>query len=395
MYDCTGKTASVIFSKSKLGQQEESHRKNRVRRLQAYRRLDEILRRDQELRVRMERVTSFARTIRTSEYQISNACNIRCKGCWFFEYAHDKETAEVKDLVALERFLQQETKIRRINSALVIGGEPALFLDRLRIYRKTFKYLTVSTNGLKRIPVEGFEDATIGITIFGGGPLDDELRAIRPGGQRFKGLFEQALRNYEGDDRAGFVYALSTDGVQYIEPTVQQISASGHQVNFNFYNSNEGAGLTDPGKLRELILEAQRVAQSYPETVVSHPYYIAAMLTGETSWGTFGYRSCPSISIDHPAHRDRLRNGRPSLPSFNTWAADLKTVKFCCTSGHCNGCRDSQAVFSWILMNPECFFETAESVQTWVEIAESYWRQFHWSPFHPSKLRKEISHDPA
>ena len=45
------------------------------------------------------------------------------------------------------------------------------------------------------------------------------------------------------------------------------------------------------------------------------------------------------------------------LPKFNAWAADFKTVNFCCTSGHCEDCRDSQAVFSWLWsLAPNPFF---------------------------------------
>ena len=77
-----------------------------------------------------------------------------------------------------------------------------------------------------------------------------------------------------------------------------------------------------------------------------------------------------------------MLNGNPILPVFNTWSADLQTVKFCCTSGHCDGCRDSQAVFSWLLVSLERFLESRDSLRTWVEIAESYWSQFYWSPYH-------------
>ena len=27
-----------------------------------------------------------------TEYHLTNACNIRCQGCWFFEFGHDKKT---------------------------------------------------------------------------------------------------------------------------------------------------------------------------------------------------------------------------------------------------------------------------------------------------------------
>jgi hypothetical protein len=76
-----------------------------------------------------------------------------------------------------------------------------------------------------------------------------------------------------------------------------------------------------------------------------------------------------------------LRNGKPSLPLFNTYSADLKTLNFCCTSGHCSGCRDSQAVSSWLLVSARDFMVSKAALETWVGFAESYWSQFIWSPY--------------
>lgn len=341
---------------------------------------------DPVLRQRYEALAWFSSKVRVSEYHLTNACNIRCQGCWFFEYGHDKESREVKVLDVLEAFVQEERSVRKINGALIIGGEPALFPQRLAVFLKHLKYSTISTNGLEGVPLQGFEQLAIGISLFGGGALDDELRAILPSGKRFSGLFDKALDNYRADPRAGFVYALTEDGIEHIEPTVRRIRDNGNIVNFNFYSKYDTVSPSAMSHQRELLEEALRVRALYPDTVVSHPYYIEAMITGRTAWGEFGYDSCPSISIDHPAHAERLKNGWPVLPFFNTYAADMQTIKFCCTSGHCSGCRDSQAVFSWLLVNRDQFLESASALQTWVELGESYWRQFVWSPYHRSHV---------
>jgi hypothetical protein len=345
-------------------------------------RIAELLAGAPRLQSRLSGLLSHARRIRVSEYHVTNSCNIRCEGCWFFEYGHDQNTREEKDLEALAGFLQKERQERRINSALVIGGEPTLFLDRLRIFVENMTHVTVSTNGLRRLPVDGFEKVAVGLTLFGGGPLDDKLRGIKPSGRRFGGLFETALRNYKDDPRAGFIYALTEDGLPYIEDTVRRIADNGNHLAFNFYSKYHTADPLAQEAGSRLLDEALRIKERYPETVVSHPYYIRALITGRSHWGSFDYASCPSISVDHPAHRDRLANGNPTLPFFNTYGADLSSVKFCCTSGHCDGCRDSQAVTSWLLVNMDRFLDSKEHLRTWIEIAESYWRQFIWGPYH-------------
>jgi MoaA/NifB/PqqE/SkfB family radical SAM enzyme len=345
-------------------------------------RLAELLRDDPPLAKRLQDVTRFARRVRVSEYHLTNACNIRCKGCWFFEYGHDKETREVKDLDAWERFVVRERDERRVNAALVIGGEPAMFLDRLALFVKHLKYVTVSSNGLVKVPMQGFENVAVGLTLFGGGPLDDELRAIKPSGKSFTGLFDTALANYKDDPRATFIYAVTEDGIQYIEETVRRIKANGNNLNFNFYSKYGTGDPSAQAHQKELLAELLRVKSLYPETVVSVPYYIETMITGRSHWSNFGYNVCPSISVDHAAHEGRIANGNPSLPVFNTWSADLKTVKFCCTSGHCDGCRDSQAVFSWLLVSMQQFLGDREQLRTWIEMCESYWSQFYWAPYH-------------
>lgn len=103
------------------------------------------------------------------------------------------------------------------------------------------------------------------------------------------------------------------------------------------------------------------------------------MITGRSHWADFGYEVCATISVDHPAHRERLANGHPVLPGFDAWVVDLETINFCCTSGHCDGCRDSQAVFSWLLVNMPRFRRNKQLLTTWIEIAESFWDQFIWT----------------
>ncbi len=243
------------------------------------------------------------------------------------------------------------------------------------------KYVTVSSNGLKPIPREGFEAVNVALTLFGGGPLDDRLRAIKPSGRRFSGLFDTALSHYRDDRRAIFIFAVTEEGIPYVEETVERIRDNGNIVSFNYYSAY-GASAESPAHSERLLEELLRVREKYPSTVASHPYYIRAMVTGRTPFGAFGYDVCPSISVDHPAHAERLRNGNPTLSMFNTWSADTESLKFCCTSGQCGQCRDSQAIMSWLLVSLAHFTDSRAQFITWLEVAESYWSQFVWSPFH-------------
>ena len=329
---------------------------------------------------RWQRLIGLMKRVRISEYNITSACNLRCKGCWFFEYELDKRAKDTKDLGFVADFLKKERR-RGINTALLIGGEPSLFPDKVATFVEHMDYVTVVTNGLKKFPSEGFENVALLVAVFGGGHHDDRLRAIKPGGRRFTGLFDTSLQNYRNDSRVCYGYAITEDGIDQICETVKRIGDNGNRLNFSFYSKYDS---DDPLRVENgkgLLDEALRAKQRYPDTVVSHPYYIETMITGRSHWADFGYEVCPSISVDHPAHAGRLANGNPTLPGFKTWASDLETINFCCTSGHCEGCRDSQAVFSWLLVNLHKFRRNGKLLKTWIEIAESFWNQYVWSPY--------------
>jgi MoaA/NifB/PqqE/SkfB family radical SAM enzyme len=335
---------------------------------------------DAALLERFRAVRSFSRSVRASEYHVTNACNLRCRGCWFFAFGFDKGTKDETRPDELRAFIERE-RARHINSALLIGGEPALVPDRVAAFVESMDYVTVSTNGLRPLPHSGFERLSIGITLFGGGDVDDRLRAVTPTGRQFTGLFDIVLKNYRNDRRAIFNYAVTATAIRHIEETVRRICDNGNVVTFNLY-TDYGRDHTPPHSTDQRLLdELLRVADRYPDTVVAHPYYIRTLVTGETSFGRFGYEVCPSVSSDHPVHAARRANGNPTLPLFNVYGADLNTLQFCCTSGHCDGCRDSQAVQSWLLVAARQFLDSRPALRTWVELAETYWRQFVWSPY--------------
>lgn len=365
-------------------------------------RLAQILAARPDLQARLARLRAFAAPIRSSEYHLTHACNLRCHGCWFFEFDFDKKTgSDVTKLDEWQSFARRERE-RGVSLAILIGGEPALVPERIRAFAREMPYVWVSTNGLRPIPREGLENIAISITLFGGGPLDDALRGYGPGGKKISNLFETALENFKGDDRTFFVYALSLDSLPYLEDTVKRIGAVGSQVLFNFYGEYAGptsdgslaAGGAQPRHEREALLleKALEVRAKYPDTVLSHPYYIRTLIEGKSHWGQpWGFDVCPSVSQNHPENRERIANGNPTLPGFNAFAPDMKTVNRCCTSGHCENCRDSQAVMSWLLLSMAKFTDSPEQLQTWLEVSESFWRQFCWSPYHRTSQGREAA----
>ncbi len=345
-------------------------------------RLQSLLAGRPDLAARLDAVRDMGMRVSATEVHLTTACNIRCKGCWYFEGGFDSAVKDVSDPAVIRGFVDSLVA-RGVTQATLIGGEPTLVPERIAAFVGRLPFITISTNGIRPVPWQGLEGIAVAISLFGGGPLDDALRGYRVNGKAFSGLFETALGHYRNDPRVIFVYALSEDGLEYVEPTVRAIQDNGNQVTFNFYSAH---GSDHPLRIeneKRTLDEALRVKQLYPDTVVSHPYFIEALITGRTHWdGEFGYDVCPSISVDHPDHAERIRNGNPVLDGFAVYGADYKTLQFCCTSGNCSDCRDSQGVYSWLLVSMNRFLDDTGRLETWLDLAETYWRQWYWAQLH-------------
>jgi len=86
---------------------------------------------DEDWYARYRRISNL--NIRSSIYDVTNRCNLRCKGCFFFSSGEHEAAKEEEDLHQWEAFVESE-KERGVNLAIIIGGEPNLFLDRIEAF---------------------------------------------------------------------------------------------------------------------------------------------------------------------------------------------------------------------------------------------------------------------
>ena len=78
---------------------------------------------DHEWFDRYKRITNL--NIRSSIYDVTNRCNLRCQGCFFFSSNQHQAAREEMDIEKWEAFIDRE-KERGVNLAILIGGEPTL-----------------------------------------------------------------------------------------------------------------------------------------------------------------------------------------------------------------------------------------------------------------------------
>lgn len=285
--------------------------------------------------------------LRAISLDITSKCNLRCRGCYYFAEGMDKVEIGPDD-TQFDALLASESE-RGTNFITVVGGEPALALGRLKKLHDNFG-INVATNGLIRIPRDGFETMPIGIAVWGDHKTDARLR-----GDGSKDLFARALANYRNDSRAFWYYTVAPGCAHEIESVVEQCVANGNHVLFNYYSdvSKLGGELDYRRGFAEVRQEVNRMIDAYPERIFTTRYLNEVITTGQLCGETWGYDVCTNLSVDNPVNRERLATGKPYNRHFRAINADFLTTRRCCTGimRDCSSCFDTWEHFSWIMIN--------------------------------------------
>jgi len=295
---------------------------------------------------------------------LTHLCNLRCQGCYFYAEQMDRfeaphEEARFDDFIAAE-------KARGTNFVTVVGGEPTLVLHRLKKIYDNF-WMNVATNGLRRIPMEGFENLPIGIAVWGDHRSDMELRG---GGSR--DVFAQALQNYRDDPRAFWYYTVAAGRAREVEGVVERCVENGNRVLFNFYGdcSTAGGQLDHRQGFANVRHQVDRMIERYPDKILMTSYLCRVVTTGRLYQRQWGWDVCTSITSDHPVNATRIRNGNPYNPHFRAYNADLVTTRRCCTgeSRDCTSCFDVWEHFSWIMSNLRQHLGSKAEFTNWLAV---------------------------
>ena len=324
---------------------------------------------DQHWHERYKRISKL--NIRSSIYDVTNQCNLRCKGCFFFSSNEDKAAAEEKDIIKWQAFIERE-KDRGVNLAILIGGEPTLHLDRVEAFYKRLPTFC-ATNGLIKIPRDRFPDMMLGISLWGDEADEKMLRG--------KDTFSISSKNYEGDPNVYYLYTLTPKQIGKIERIIVKIRDVGLKVHMQLLSNDEGVdGFNwQPEQLKVLKTEMDDMLDNYPDTLISSKYYHEIITTGKMLGRTFGWNECPSVTqpLDH-------RDPHPKrLIEFIRWASDLNTMHRCCTSEtrDCSSCKDGAAHMSWVMVNKRAHIRTTQDLQNWIEVYEMFAKLYQFIPW--------------
>jgi organic radical activating enzyme len=309
--------------------------------------------------------------IRSSIYDITNRCNLRCRGCFFFSSDEHKAAPEETDIRKWEAFVERE-QARGVNLAILIGGEPTLYLDRVEVfYRRLPSYC--ATNGLIKVPRDRFPDMMVGISLWGDEADEKILRG--------KDTFAVSSKNYAGDPCAYYLYTITPKQVGYTEKIIKRIEDVGLKVHLQLLSNDEGvAGFSwEDQQLQDIRIEMNEMLDRYPQTMISCKYYHEIITTGRMLGRTFGWQECPSVTEPMDS-----RNPQPKrLIHFIRWAADLHTMHRCCTSAtrDCAICKDGAAHMSWVMVNKRAHLKSARDLQNWIEVYEMFAKLYSFIPW--------------
>jgi len=319
-----------------------------------------------------ERYKKISRlNIRSSIYDVTDRCNLRCKGCFFFSSGEHERAAEEKDVAKWHGFVEKEME-RGVNLAILIGGEPTLCMDRIEAFYKRLPTFC-ATNGLIKVPRDRFPDMMVGLSLWG--DAEDEIAL------RGQDTFKITSANYEGDPHAYYLYTITPKQLGKTGKIIQKVQDIGLKVHMQLLSNDEDVnGFSwQPEELLDIRTEMDSMLDAYPGTVISSKYYHEIITTGKMLDRTFGWSECPSVTIS----RDNREPQPKRLTNFIRYASDLKTVHRCCTSEtrDCSTCKDGAAHMSWVMVNKRAHIKTTKDLQNWIEVYEMFAKLYQFIPW--------------
>jgi MoaA/NifB/PqqE/SkfB family radical SAM enzyme len=295
--------------------------------------------------------------LRESTYDMTNRCNVRCDGCYYYE--GDKQFApENSDPQAWRRLMQAEKK-RGITYVVLAGAEPALVPELCEVCYQEMPLGAIATNGLKAIPSS--IRYRIHISVWGS---DETSLRIR----KAKNMLRRQLDNYGNDPRAVFVYTFTHENIDQARSVADRLADAGCRMTFNMFSAPVGFN----GDLRHTAASLEKcrntmidLLERYPDTVLFSRYN--AVVHTHSS-GLHDLFSCPYPRMN-PSTAIGL--GR----SFRQYRTDLtwnRSAACCVPDTDCEDCRHYAAGSAVVTARMFRHATDPGSFKAWLDYVDTY-----------------------
>jgi hypothetical protein len=311
---------------------------------------------DPAARERWEKVRAYF-FLRESTYDMTNRCNIRCEGCYY--YQGDKQFAEENRDPAAWRALMSQERDRGITYVVLAGAEPSLVPELLEAVAGEMPLGSIASNGLKPIPLS--VQYKIHISVWGDDRTSLETR-------RAGNMLRRQIDNYEGDPRAVFVYTFTSHNIHEATGVVETLDRHGCKTTFNVFSAPvdyTGPLRHTPASLRHTRKVMGELLARFPETVLFSPYNIVAHTHRHGLHDLYGC-SYPRMNPS----RD-IGLGR----SFRQYRADLswdRSVACCVPDTDCADCRHYASGSAVITARMFRHSTTPETFRSWLDYVDTY-----------------------
>ena len=309
-----------------------------------------------DIRARWEKVRKYF-FLRESTYDMTNRCNIRCDGCYYYE--GDKPFAAENLSVPDWRKLMRAEKARGITYVVLAGAEPSLVPQLLEVCYAEMPLGCIATNGFKKIPEPvGYK---IHISVWGNDETSEKTRGA-------KHLLQKQIENYRNDPRAVFVYTFTRENIEEAQGVAAQLVAAGCKMTFNVFSSPVGyAGSLRHDadtllKTREMMLA---LLNRYPRQVLFSAYNAVAHTSDRGLHDLYG---C-SYPRRNPSQDIGL--GR----SFRQYRMDLnwdRSAACCVPDTDCADCRHYAAGSAVVTARLYRHVGDEDAFKSWLDYVDTY-----------------------
>jgi hypothetical protein len=311
---------------------------------------------DPEVKARWEKVRRYF-FLRESTYDVTNRCNLRCYGCYYYE--GDKQfTRENGDPEAWRALMHQE-KERGITYVVLAGAEPSLVPERLAVCFAEMPLGCIATNGFHRIdPAVGYR---IHISVWG-----DDATSLKV--RKAKDLLRRQIANYCGDPRAVFVYTFTRENIDEVYGVMETLAASDCRTTFNIFSAPvgyRGPLRHDPSSLLKTREAMRKMMDLYPRHLLFSPYNAVAHTHA------LGLHDLYNCSYPRKNASTDIGLGR----SFRQFRTDLtwdRNVSCCVPDTDCDDCRHYAAGSAVVTARLYRHVANPLTFKSWLDYVDTY-----------------------
>ena len=309
-----------------------------------------------DVKARWEKVRKYF-FLRESTYDMSNRCNIRCDGCYYYE--GEKQFArEVSDVEAWRELMRAE-KARGITYVVLAGAEQSLVPALLEVCYQEMPLGSIATNGFKKIPESvGYK---LHVSVWGN---DETSLKIR----KAKNLLKKQIENYENDPRAVFVYTFTRDNIDEVNDVTEALVAHNCKLTFNVFSAPVGYD----GRLRHDDESLGRTRQTMIGLLRKYPRHVLfSVYNAVAHTHTKGLHDLYRCSYPRQNPSQDIGLGR----SFRQYRTDLnwdRSVACCVPDTDCVDCRHYAAGSAVVTARLYRHVNNLDTFKSWLDYVDTY-----------------------